>query len=207
MPGGLRGHPDEQGFSCASAAGAKAAHHRSADRHRHGPGGPRDLDRRIRPRETELSLEPLLHQGREQFVLDSCSSPWAGTNFGGIQIPRIGQEVIVDFENGDPDRPIVTGRVYNADNMPPWSLPDNATQSGLLTRSSEGGSGANANAFALRGQERPGTVWLHAERNQDIEVEHDETHCGGPRPQQERAATRWPRSAWPTCTTWASPRW
>ncbi|MFT2612797.1 phage baseplate assembly protein V, partial [Escherichia coli] len=51
------------------------------------------------------------------------SSPWAGTNFGGIQIPRIGQEVIVDFENGDPDRPIVTGRVYNADNMPPWELP------------------------------------------------------------------------------------
>ncbi|MDH6590396.1 type VI secretion system secreted protein VgrG [Variovorax sp. TBS-050B] len=107
------------------------------------------------------------------------SSPWAGTNFGGIQIPRIGQEVIVDFENGDPDRPIVTGRVYNADNMPPWKLPDNATQSGLLTRSSEGGSDSNANALRFEDKKGEEQVWLHAERNQDIEVEHDETHSVG----------------------------
>lgn len=107
------------------------------------------------------------------------SSPWAGTNFGGIQIPRIGQEVIVDFENGDPDRPIVTGRVYNADNMPPWELPANATQSGLLTRSSEGGNGANANALRFEDKKGAEQVWLHAERNQDIEVEHDETHSVG----------------------------
>ncbi|WP_426391561.1 type VI secretion system Vgr family protein [Variovorax sp. R-27] len=104
------------------------------------------------------------------------SSPWAGTNFGGIQIPRIGQEVIVDFENGDPDRPIVTGRVYNADNMPPWTLPDNATQSGLLTRSSEGATDANANALRFEDKKGQEQVWLHAERNQDIEVENDETH-------------------------------
>ncbi|RRH81469.1 type VI secretion system tip protein VgrG [Variovorax beijingensis] len=107
------------------------------------------------------------------------SSPWAGTNFGGIQIPRIGQEVIVDFENGDPDRPIVTGRVYNADNMPPWTLPDNATQSGLLTRSSEGATEANANALRFEDKKGQEQVWLHAERNQDIEVEHDETHWVG----------------------------
>ncbi|SDZ72381.1 type VI secretion system secreted protein VgrG [Variovorax sp. YR266] len=107
------------------------------------------------------------------------SSPWAGTNFGGIQIPRIGQEVIVDFENGDPDRPIVTGRVYNADNMPPWELPANATQSGLLTRSSEGGNDSNANALRFEDKKGQEQVWLHAERNQDIEVEHDETHWVG----------------------------
>jgi type VI secretion system secreted protein VgrG len=107
------------------------------------------------------------------------SSPWAGTNFGGIQIPRIGQEVIVDFENGDPDRPIVTGRVYNADNMPPWTLPDNATQSGLLTRSSEGATDANANALRFEDKKGEEQVWLHAERNQDIEVEKDETHWVG----------------------------
>ncbi|MBS77139.1 MAG: type VI secretion system tip protein VgrG [Variovorax sp.] len=107
------------------------------------------------------------------------SSPWAGTNFGGIQIPRIGQEVIVDFENGDPDRPIVTGRVYNADNMPPWELPANATQSGLLSRSTEDGSEANANAFRFEDKKGAEQVWLHAERNQDIEVEHDETHSVG----------------------------
>ncbi|WP_097197406.1 MULTISPECIES: type VI secretion system Vgr family protein [unclassified Variovorax] len=107
------------------------------------------------------------------------SSPWAGTNFGGIQIPRIGQEVIVDFENGDPDRPIVTGRVYNADNMPPWDLPANATQSGLLTRSSEGATDANANALRFEDKKGEEQLWLHAERNQDIEVEKDETHWVG----------------------------
>ncbi|MDM0008061.1 type VI secretion system tip protein TssI/VgrG [Variovorax sp. J22G73] len=107
------------------------------------------------------------------------SSPWAGTNFGGIQIPRIGQEVIVDFEHGDPDRPIVTGRVYNADNMPPWALPANATQSGLLTRSSEGASDANANALRFEDKKGAEQLWLHAERNQDIEVENDETHWVG----------------------------
>ncbi|RUR71145.1 type VI secretion system tip protein VgrG [Variovorax guangxiensis] len=107
------------------------------------------------------------------------SSPWAGTNFGGIQIPRIGQEVIVDFENGDPDRPIVTGRVYNADNMPPWTLPANATQSGMLTRSSEGATDANANALRFEDKKGAEQVWLHAERNQDVEVENDETHWVG----------------------------
>jgi type VI secretion system secreted protein VgrG len=107
------------------------------------------------------------------------SSPWAGSSFGGIQVPRIGQEVIVDFEHGDPDRPIVTGRVYNADNMPPWKLPDNATQSGMLTRSAEGGSGENANALRFEDKKGQEQVWLHAERNQDIEVERDETHWVG----------------------------
>jgi type VI secretion system secreted protein VgrG len=107
------------------------------------------------------------------------ASPWAGTNFGGIAIPRIGQEVIIDFENGDPDRPIIIGRVYNQLNMPPWELPGNQTQSGVLTRSSEGGGPANANALRfedLKGQEE---VWLHAEKDQRIEVENDESHWVG----------------------------
>ncbi|WP_224038716.1 type VI secretion system tip protein VgrG, partial [Paraburkholderia unamae] len=54
------------------------------------------------------------------------SYPWAGSNFGGIHIPRIGTEVIVDFENGDPARPVVVGRLYNAATLPPWPLPGNA---------------------------------------------------------------------------------
>src|SRR6185295_11224513 len=58
------------------------------------------------------------------------SHPWAGQGFGGIHTPRIGQEVIVDFLEGDPDQPIITGRVYNAEQMPPWGLPGNKTQSG-----------------------------------------------------------------------------
>lgn len=103
------------------------------------------------------------------------SSPWAGGGFGGIQLPRVNDEVIVDFIAGDPDRPIVVGRVYNASNMPPWSLPDNATQSGFLSRSKDGDPN-NANAFMFEdkaGQER---IWLHAERNMDTEIEGDETH-------------------------------
>ncbi|MFM2254396.1 MAG: hypothetical protein RJB68_2733, partial [Pseudomonadota bacterium] len=107
------------------------------------------------------------------------ASPWAGTNFGGIAIPRIGQEVIVDFENGDPDRPIIIGRVYNAMNMPPWALPANMTQSGILTRSSENGGPMNANALRFEDKKGQEEVWLHAEKDQRIEVEHDESHWVG----------------------------
>ena len=62
-------------------------------------------------------------------------TPWAGKQWGMIHIPRIGQEVIVAFLEGDPDQPIIVGSVYNADQMPPYTLPDNKTQSGLKTRS------------------------------------------------------------------------
>ena len=107
------------------------------------------------------------------------SQPWAGKNWGFMQIPRIGQEVVVDFLEGDPDQPIITGRVYNAEQMPPWGLPDNKTQSGVLTRSTTGGSGANANALRFEDKKGEEQVWLHAEKNQDIEVENDETHWVG----------------------------
>jgi type VI secretion system secreted protein VgrG len=107
------------------------------------------------------------------------SHPWAGKNFGGIHIPRIGQEVVVDFLEGDPDQPLITGRVYNAEQMPPWDLPANATQSGILTRSSKGGAYGNANALRFEDKKGSEQVWLHAEKNQDIEVENDETHWVG----------------------------
>jgi type VI secretion system secreted protein VgrG len=107
------------------------------------------------------------------------SSPWAGKNFGFVQVPRIGQEVVVDFLEGDPDRPLITGRVYNAQQMPPWDLPANATQSGVLTRSSKGGAYGNANALRFEDKKGSEQVWLHAEKNQDIEVENDETHWVG----------------------------
>ncbi|MGC4061916.1 MAG: type VI secretion system tip protein TssI/VgrG [Aquabacterium sp.] len=107
------------------------------------------------------------------------SQPWAGQNFGFMHIPRIGQEVVVDFLEGDPDQPLITGRVYNAQQMPPWDLPANATQSGVLSRSSKGGSAANANALRFEDKKGSEQVWLHAEKNQDIEVEHDETHWVG----------------------------
>jgi type VI secretion system secreted protein VgrG len=107
------------------------------------------------------------------------SSPWAGKSFGFVQIPRIGQEVVVDFLEGDPDQPLITGRVYNAEQMPPWELPANATQSGVLTRSSKGGAYANANALRFEDKKGSEQLWLHAEKNQDIEVENDETHWVG----------------------------
>ena len=71
------------------------------------------------------------------------AQPWAGKNWGFVAIPRIGHEVVVDFLEGDPDRPIIVGSVYNAENMPPYTLPDNKTQTGIKTRSSKGGGSAN----------------------------------------------------------------
>ena len=105
--------------------------------------------------------------------------PWAGQGFGAIHLPRIGQEVLVDHLNGDPDQPVIVARVYNAEQMPPWALPEHRTQSGLLTRSSPGGSAEHANALRFEDQKGAEQVWLHAERNLDIEVEHDETHWVG----------------------------
>ena len=107
------------------------------------------------------------------------SHPWAGTGFGGVHIPRIGQEVLVDHLNGDPDQPIIVGRVYNTNNPHPWDLPANATQSGFLTRSSMGATWQNANALRFEDKKGEEQVWLHAEKNQDIEVENDETHWVG----------------------------
>ncbi|RQZ51732.1 type VI secretion system tip protein VgrG [Burkholderia sp. Bp9099] len=101
------------------------------------------------------------------------SSPWAGGGFGGVQIPRVGDEVVVDFLNGDPDEPIVTGRVYNGEKMPPWGLPGSATQSGLLSRSSPGGTTDHANAFRFEDKKGAEQLWMHAERNFDAETEVD----------------------------------
>ncbi|WP_423381299.1 type VI secretion system tip protein TssI/VgrG [Burkholderia sp. LMG 32019] len=101
------------------------------------------------------------------------SSPWAGGGFGGVQIPRVGDEVVVDFLNGDPDEPIVTGRVYNGEKMPPWGLPGSATQSGLLSRSSPGGTTDHANAFRFEDKKGAEQLWMHAERNFDAETELD----------------------------------
>ncbi|MDH0868140.1 type VI secretion system tip protein TssI/VgrG [Mitsuaria sp. GD03876] len=109
----------------------------------------------------------------------SVAHPWAGSNFGGIHIPRIGQEVIVGFIEGDPDAPIIMGRTYNGENLPPWDLPANATQSGFLTRSTKGGSYGNANAIRFEDKQGAEQLWIHAEKNQDIEVENDETHWVG----------------------------
>ncbi len=103
------------------------------------------------------------------------SQLWAGKTWGGIHIPRIDQEVIVEFLEGDPDRPIITGRVYNGDQTPPYPLPANKTQSGIKSRSSKGGSGANFNEIRFEDKKGEEQVYIHAEKNQDNVVENDET--------------------------------
>ncbi|MBR8313422.1 type VI secretion system tip protein VgrG [Burkholderia dolosa] len=105
--------------------------------------------------------------------------PWAGRGFGMIQIPRIGDEVVVIFLDGNPDRPLIISSVYNAANMPPWDLPANATQSGILTRSTKTGNVNTANAIRFEDKKGSEEVWLHAEKDQRIEVEHDESHWVG----------------------------
>lgn len=107
------------------------------------------------------------------------SQAWAGKNWGAMQIPRIGQEVIVSFLEGDPDRPIITGRVYNAEQTVPYELPANATQSGTKSRSSKGGGPANFNEIRMEDRLGAEQLYIHAERNQDIVVEKDETHSVG----------------------------
>jgi type VI secretion system secreted protein VgrG len=106
-------------------------------------------------------------------------SPWAGSRFGLVALPRVGQEVLVACLEGNPDRPIIVGAAYNSLNMPPWELPGNRTQSGILTRSSPGGADANANALRFEDRKGAEEVWLHAERDHRIEVEHDERHQVG----------------------------
>ncbi len=107
------------------------------------------------------------------------SHPWAGKAWGGISLPRIGQEVIVDFLEGDPDQPIITGRVYNAEQMPPYELPANKTQSGMKSRSSLNGTPDNFNEIRFEDKKGSEQLFIHAEKNQDIEVENDETHWVG----------------------------
>lgn len=105
--------------------------------------------------------------------------PWAAGGFGMIQIPRIGNEVVVIFLDGNPDRPLIISSVYNSANMPPWGLPANATQSGILTRSTKTGNVNTANAIRFEDKKGAEEVWLHAEKDQRIEVEHDESHWVG----------------------------
>ncbi len=100
---------------------------------------------------------------------------WAGKNWGAMHVPRIGQEVIVDFLEGDPDRPIVVGRVYNGDNMPPYALPDNQTQSGLKSRSTKEGDGETFNELRFEDKKGAEHIYFHAEKDFQRVVENNDT--------------------------------
>jgi type VI secretion system secreted protein VgrG len=98
----------------------------------------------------------------------------AGPQWGAIFTPRIGMEVIVAFLEGDPDRPIIVGTVYNGDNMPPYALPDNKTQSGFKSRSSQRGGGANFNELRFEDKKGDEDIVFHAEKDYHRSVEHDD---------------------------------
>ncbi len=96
---------------------------------------------------------------------------WAGKKWGSIYTPRVGQEVIVEFLEGDPDRPIITGRVYNDKNLPPYELPANKTLSTLKSNSSKGGQGFNELRFEDKKSSEQ--IFIHAEKNLEFNVKND----------------------------------
>ena len=98
------------------------------------------------------------------------ATSWAGQNWGSIHIPRVGQEVIVSFTGGDPDAPLVTGSVYNPDQMPPYVLPGNATVSTIKSRSHPNGTKDNYNELRFEDMTLYEQVFLRAERDKDERV-------------------------------------
>jgi type VI secretion system secreted protein VgrG len=100
------------------------------------------------------------------------SHPWAGKSWGAVSTPRIGQEVIVDFLEGDPDQPIITGRVYNAENQPPFGFPAGAVLSGVKSNTHKGSGNNELSMDDTAGKER---VFIHGQYNMDTVIEHDQT--------------------------------
>ncbi len=100
------------------------------------------------------------------------SSSWAGDRYGGVAIPRVGMEVLVTFLEGDPDQPLITGCLYHNENAAPYDLPANKTRSVFKTLSSPGGGGYNE----MRIEDRKGAeqIYLHAQRDWDENIEHDQ---------------------------------
>ncbi|UJB16337.1 type VI secretion system Vgr family protein [Xanthomonas translucens] len=109
-----------------------------------------------------------------------CSCPvrvaqsWAGKRWGAQQIPRVGHEVVVSFLEGNPDRPLIIGSVYNADNPPPYALPANRTQSGVRSRSHPNGGAQDYNEICFEDRKGKEELLLHAQRDLRHEAEHDE---------------------------------
>ncbi len=114
-------------------------------------------------------------------------TPWSGKNWGMIHIPRIGQEVVIQFEEGNPDRPICTGMLYNADTMPPYALPANATKSGIVTRTSKEGSTKTFNELMFEDKKDAELVRFQAQKDHEklvknkstITIGYDELDKGG----------------------------
>jgi type VI secretion system secreted protein VgrG len=156
---------------------------------------------RVTPRPTVKGLQPAVVVGpsgeeiytdkygrvRVQFFWDrlgkknensTCwvrvSQVWAGKNWGAMFLPRIGQEVLVDFLESDPDQPIITGRVYNAEQMPPGTLPDNQNISGLRSRSTKGGGEHDANVLTFDDTKGSEVFYMRAQKDMAVRVENND---------------------------------
>lgn len=103
------------------------------------------------------------------------AQPWGGKQWGGFFLPRIGHEVLVDFLEGDPDQPIIVGSVYNAENMPPYTLPDFMTRSTIKSRSTLKGAEDNFNEIRFEDKKGEEEVYVHAEKNFNRVVENNDT--------------------------------
>src|SRR5581483_3401110 len=101
------------------------------------------------------------------------SQAWAGDQFGAMWIPRMGEEVIVDFLEGDPDQPVITGRVYNAQNMPPYTLPDKSTVSTFKSRSSKGGGTTDFNELRFEDKTGSEQLFMQAQKDMDLNIKND----------------------------------
>jgi type VI secretion system secreted protein VgrG len=182
---GARGGGEREGSWCFSCIDSRESYRRPRQTNRPLVTGPQTAVV-VGPAGQEIHTDPY-GRVKVQFRWDrygnadensSCwvrvAQVWAGHHWGAIHIPRIGQEVIVEFLEGDPDRPIITGSVYNAKQMPPWGLPANQTQSGILSHSTKEGYVTQANALRFEDKKGEEQLWLHAEKDQLTEVEHDE---------------------------------
>jgi type VI secretion system secreted protein VgrG len=104
---------------------------------------------------------------------------WTGSGWGSQHVPRVGQEVVVDFLEGNPDQPLVTGCVYNDGNRPPFKLPDHQTQSGIRTRSTPHGGHQDFNELRFEDMKGSEEVFLQAQRNLKTSVKSDSTNSVG----------------------------
>jgi type VI secretion system secreted protein VgrG len=115
-------------------------------------------------------------KAREAKENSSCwmrvSQLWAGVQFGGFQVPRIDEEVLVSFLEGDPDQPLITGRVHNADEMPTYELPANMTRSGIKTHSTKEATDDNYNELRFEDKLDEEEVYFHAEKDMNVVIEH-----------------------------------
>jgi type VI secretion system secreted protein VgrG len=138
-----------------------------------GPGGEEIYTDKYGRVKVQFFWDRLGQKNEDSSCWVRVSHVWAGKGWGGMFIPRVGQEVIVSFLEGDPDRPIITGRVYNADQNVPYLLPDHGTVSALRSRSSKGGAAANANEIRFEDKKGSEQFFINAEKDMDVFVEND----------------------------------